>query len=59
MNKSANDILQSYYEKYSEYAEELGASFPQFLLGIMAHELAETQNHNEFIKNVGKYYAKH
>lgn len=58
MNKSANEILQAYAEKYSEYAEELGASYAQFLLNIMAHELAETQNHNEYLKKVGTFYAR-
>jgi ABC-type sulfate transport system permease component len=58
MNRSANEILQAYAEKYSEYAEELGASYAQFLLNIMAHDLAETQNHNEYLKKVGTYYAR-
>ena len=58
MNKSANEILQAYVEKYSEYAEELGAGYAQFLLNIMAHDLAEAQNHNEYLKKVGTYYAR-
>lgn len=51
-----NHIINQYTDEYSEWKEELGEGFPQFLIYKLAADLAKERNKSEYLERVA--YAR-